>query len=225
MRFIKSIGLALVIVLAVSAAAASAASAPRLILSEEDGTALPPGQLVVLTASENLTVSSNDFSCTSPEYEEMEVYSTLVGNAGRKATMTFHAGRENEGILIKSSEMEIQCEGEPGWVFVYWNPGGETLTLGANGEARLRPMLVTVEYELLYGGRPEERLCHYAKGALSGRNTATPTREPLTAELNGTLKAHDSPRACPRTIQVSLSLPNIKTYEGGVEEELRHPTA
>jgi len=158
----------------------------------------------------------------------MEVYSTFAGGAGKKATMTFHAGLEEEGAIIKSSEMEIQCEGEPGWVYVYWSPGGETLTVGANGEARLRPMSVTVEYELLYGGRPEERLCHYAKGALSGRNTATPTRQPLTVALNGTLKVHDSPKACPRVIQVSLSLPDIMTYEGGVEEESsagEHPTA
>lgn len=221
MRPLSIAGLALVIVLAVSAAAASTASASRLILSA-DGTALPLGSEVELTGRENFAVNSSELSreCRSPEYEEMEVYATL-GSTAHKPTLSFHEGLEYEGIVIKSSEMEIQCEAEGGYAFVYWNPGGETLTLKANGEARLRPMAVTVEYELFTNGYPEELLCHYSKGTLSGTNTATTMRQPLTAELSGTLGVHDSPRKCASTLQVSLSMPRIRTREAEpVEEEI-----
>jgi hypothetical protein len=220
MRRIRIMGLALVVVLAVSAAAASAASASRLILSEEDGTALPLGQEILFSGRENLTVESSAIAeCKTPEYYSMELYSTLDRSSRPKDEVKFKTGRLVGGVE-EPTEVALECRVETGYAFVDWRPGGEILTLGANGKARLRPMSIGVLFEIYNYGRIEEVPCSYSKGTVSGTNTATATRQPLTVELDGTLTRRSSPRACPKTMHVSLSLPYIETYEGKIEEEI-----
>jgi hypothetical protein len=223
MRRIGITGLALVIVLTVSTAAASTASASRLILREENGTTLPLGQEIEFYGFGTFAVNSSSLNeeCRLPtEYKEMQVYSTLDSNSRSKDKVSLKVGREVEG-LVEGTEVTLECAIEGGYAYVGWNPGGETLVLGANGQARLRRMSIRV---LFTYGRYEEFECSYSKDALSGTNTATATRQPLMGELSGTLKkVRDSPRACPKTMHVSLSLPKAsESYGEGafIEEEI-----
>ncbi|HUB73631.1 MAG TPA: hypothetical protein VL979_06315 [Solirubrobacteraceae bacterium] len=217
MRRITITGLTLVIVLAVSATVASTASASKLILSEY-GTALSTGQLFGLFGRENFAVSSdNGLECGTPEYEEMEVYATLVSNSARKDVVDFNEEEYDETQVGP-------CESDGGNALVFWRSGGESLWLGANGKASMRGVSIGVAFERLYqkGGRPEgeEVECNYFTKALHGTNTATPTRQPLTVSLSGTLKRSDSPGGCARTLHASFSFPDIETYEGTIEEEI-----
>jgi hypothetical protein len=223
MRRIESVGLALVIVLVVGAVGAGTASASRLVLSAE-GTVLPDGEpFELFGGDEHFSASSHGiFDCGTPEYEELVLYSTLESNGRKKRdTAKLEAGLEFEGELIRPPQTALVCESERGYVYVSWEPGGEYLSFGANGQASIRPVSVGAFFEIFNGGEIEELSCHYFTRALRGTNAATPTRQPLTAEFSGTLKRRDSPpRACPRTVHMSLSLPEIETNAETIEEEI-----
>jgi hypothetical protein len=220
MRRITIAGLVLVIVLAMSATAAGTASAKRLILRSEEGTALALGDELVLSGRENLAVYSTDgllSECRTAEYQEMNVYATLDEVSGKKDTVRFF---DREPL---SAETQIgPCESDDGNAYAFFNWEHESLTLRANGKATLRPVSIAVNFEGV--DRIGELNCSYFKKALSGTNTATPTRQLLAVDLSGTLKRHESSRACPKAIHMSLSLSRVSVLgpieEGFVEEEL-----
>jgi hypothetical protein len=212
MRRTNIIGLALVVAL-VMGATASTASARRLTLSGE-GAAVALGDELILDGRENLAVYSSDgylSECRTPWYEEMEVRAALDSISGKKdiARLTEDEGRRNETQIGP-------CESDGGNALVFWRAGGQRLTLGANGKATLRPVSIGVSFESFYGDEGnherDEQNCSYFTKALSGKNTATPTRQPLTVEFNGTLKLHASPKVCPKTLHVSLSFSRAEVW-------------
>jgi hypothetical protein len=223
MRRIAIASLTLVVLLAVSAAVAGTASAKRLILRSEEGTVLTPSDELRFSGIENLAVYSTDgflSECRSAEFQEMNIYAALDDVSGKRDTIRFF---EREPL---GTEMQVgPCESDDGNALVFFDWDNESLTLGADGRATLRPVSIGVDFEGKGGSESEELSCSYLTKALSGTNTATPTRQPLApVDLSGELTRHDSPRACPKAIHMSLALTSIVVYgpiyEGYVEEEL-----
>jgi hypothetical protein len=202
-------GLTIVVVLLVSGLAAATASAASKLTLSEEGAALTAGQWVELYGFENVTIDSSvtfiecpgtlaglllEVASNAQSHDELSVREGLGLFGGRT-----HCGSDGGGF---------------GNVEVVFNGHGP-LTLTAKGKATV-PVGIFLQFE------KELHECHYGK-KLKGTSTVSSTPAPLQVafprqRLRLQKGAINSP-GCPRTIEITVSLPTADGEEAAVEAQ------
>ena len=195
--------------LALGCLSAGSAAAADLTLSE-GGKALAPRAIVYLFGYGNLEVDTSLGSLDC---------SYLDQSTGLEFAVTSNSAKK-DGLLLEElygNDLE-PCHSFTGNAYAFLEFSGP-LTLGADGRARTGAPLLRVGFERFH---EEEVFCSYATHKLSGTNDATAARQHLTVSLASKMHLVDhSPGRCPRTAQVTLSLPSTEGENGlAIEEEV-----
>jgi hypothetical protein len=214
MKRIGIVALALGATLAMSAMATGTASATKLTLSEGGAALLPAKTFEAFGQDRNLfvTTSLGPLECRR-----------LIGENGLEASVVSNSKATDELQITRlfEGEEEESCESYTGNARFYLESLTGPLKLRANGRATSGPVELYIEYEHVTVGEETYGAveCYFSSGRLTGTNTATATKQRLEIELEGKLaldrhKGFDAKRLCPKTAEMSISLPFTENEEG-----------